>query len=480
MTNSRLDGVLSGPRLPTLPAVAVHVLQLAESPDATLAQIAEAIEFDQGLVVRLLRTVNSSYYGLQRECRGVNQAIGLLGLRAVRSLVLGFSLAKSLDGGGDNDVDFPWRAYWRRSVRVAAAARTIARFSKGVDADEAQVAGLLAEIGMVALFRAFGDRYLQTMDAARRDHASLIAEEKRTFDVQHAEVGRLMAERWQFPAELVAAIGAHEREPSVELSKLELVVALAGLAERAIGEGQASAKANAEVLFLRHAERLLGLSLGQASQVLESISQRGFELAAMLELDVGPEHDAEALVDRAQALREPDAGDGTSGPNDEIQASGFEERLATAFHHAGTTGGLGIAVIEPDGAGSVGLRQRREEVTMARLQATIGELAGKTASVHRLSPTLIVLVIESGSTREGERGTLKIVERIRRDVQARKLQQNDGALLTISVGIAIHGSRRFESPDSLLRAAMLALSAAQRSGCNRVGHFKPSYDPSVT
>lgn len=480
MTDSRLEGVLSGPRLPSLPAVAVRVLQMAESPDASIAEFARAIEFDQALVVRLLRTVNSSYYGLQRQCRGIDQAVGLLGLRAVRSLVLGFSLAKSLDGGGESDIDFPWRSYWRRSVRTAAGARTIARFVKGVDADEAQAVGLLAEIGMVALFRVFGDRYLQTMDTARRDHGRLVNEERRTFDLNHAEIGRLMAERWQFPVELADAIGAHEREPSSELTPLELTVAMAALAERAIGDGDVKVKATAEAAFLRHAEMLLRVSMTQAEKLLETMNQRAFELAAMLELDVGPAHDTEALVERAKALRDPGAGDGTRGPSDATQEGGFEERLATAFNQSGSNGGVAVAVVEADRSGAASTRQSREDVAMARLEATITESSGSVATVHRLSPTLTALVIETTATKDGERGALKVIERLRQDVQARHLQHRDGTALTISAGVAIHGFRRFDSPDSLLRAAMLALSAAQRNGRNRVGHFKPSYDPTAT
>lgn len=480
MTDSRLEGVLAGPKLPTLPAVAVRVLQLAESPDASIAQIAEAIEYDQALVVRLLRTVNSSYYGLQRECRSVAHAMSFLGLRAVRSLVLGFSLAKSLDGGDDKDVDFAWRTYWRRAVRVAAAARVLARFMKGVDADEAQVAGLLAEIGMVALYRAYGDRYLQAMDTARRDHARLASEEHRAFELDHSEVGRLMADRWQFPPELAAAIGDHEKEPSKELAPLSHIVSIAALSERAIADGELKAKSFAEAAFLRHAQQTLGIALPNATKLLDSIAQRAFELAAMLELDVGPPHSNESLIERARDLRGPGAPDGTRGSTEVNDTDGYEERVGAAFERSGEGQGLAIAVIEPDGAGSGGLRGHREDVTMSRLQALLAESIGSVASVHRLSPTLIALVVETKATNDGEKGTLRVVERLRREVEARHLTLRDGTALTISAGVAFHGVRRFESPDSMLRAAMLALSAAQRSGKNRVGHFKPSFDPMAT
>jgi len=466
--------------LPTLPAVAVRVIQLSESPDASIGEIAAAIEFDQALVVRLLRTVNSSYYGLQRECGSVAQAMSYLGLRAIRSLVLGFSLAKSLDGGGENDVDFPWRTYWRRGVRAAAAARYLARFIKGLDVDEAQVAGLLADVGMVALYRAYGDRYLQALDVSAMDSPRLLAEERRSFNADHSEVGQLMADRWQFPEALVDAIGRHEQEPSLEMTPLARVAALASIAERAIREGDLAARAKAEAAFLRHAELALSMTPPQAAKALEVTNQRAFELAAMLELDVGPAHDPQALVERARGLRGPTDGEGTRDMPKLEEAGGFEERLAAAFERSGEGGGVAVAVVEPDGSGPAGGRPRRDDLAMSRLEATMTESVGGLATVHRISTTLVALVFETSASSEGDQGALRIVERLRRDIETRHLTWHSGAAITISAGMAIHGVRRFESPDALIRAAMLALAAAQRSGRNRVGHFKPSYDPMAT
>jgi len=477
MSESCLEGVLSGPRLPTLPAVAVQVIRLSESPDASISQIAAAIEFDQALVVRLLRTVNSSYYGLQRECGSVAQAMSFLGLRAVRSLVLGFSMAKTLDGGGDTDIDFPWRPYWRRAVRTAAGARILSRFVKGVDADEAQVAGLVCDVGMVALYRAFSDRYLQILDAAQKDESRLVAEERRSLDVDHAEVGRRMAERWRFPDALIESIARHEQEPTAESPALARVTAWASMAQRAIGEVDPSTRARAEAAFFAAADRALSVARPQATKALESIAQRAFELAAILELDISTPHDHEKLVDRAEELRGPVTGDGTRGPVEAAEPDGFEGRLAAAFEHAAGVGGAAVAVIEPDGCGHAGHRPRRDDLAMSRLEATITERLGGLASLHRISPSLIALVFEISPTNDGEKGTLRVIERLRRDVENMRLPRGDGASMTISVGVALQGTRRFESPDALLRAAMLALAAAQRGGRNRVGHFKPSYDP---
>src|SRR5690606_5881947 len=90
------DAVLHCTTLPTLPAVAARVLELTADPDVTLPQVAALISTDQGLSAKMLRTVNSSFYGVRHKCSTVNQAVALLGLGAVRCLSLGFALVGAI------------------------------------------------------------------------------------------------------------------------------------------------------------------------------------------------------------------------------------------------------------------------------------------------------------------------------------------------------------------------------------------------
>ena len=174
-----------------------------------LKEIARCIEQDQAISTKVLRTVNSSFYGLPRRCGNIQQAIGFLGLETVKGLVLGFSLVKSIDGGGSADVTFDFLDYWRRALHTAAAAKVLAAALPDFDADEAFVAALVQDIGMVALWRAYGDRYLQVLDFAEGDHRRVSASERQTFEVDHAMVGAEMARRWRFPDHIADAIEFH-------------------------------------------------------------------------------------------------------------------------------------------------------------------------------------------------------------------------------------------------------------------------------
>ncbi len=156
MSSSTLDQVLSCPRLPTLPGVALSLMELTRNPDVELGDIADLVQNDQALTGKILKTVNSSYYGLSQPCATIRRALAYLGLSTVTSLVLGFSLVE-LTGSCDEEFDLP--DYWRRCLASAAAARRIAMTTGACDPEEAFVAALMQDIGMLAMHAALKGDY---------------------------------------------------------------------------------------------------------------------------------------------------------------------------------------------------------------------------------------------------------------------------------------------------------------------------------
>ena len=98
MNQDVLERILQCQTLPSLPAVAIRILELTSDLNVSIAELARTIENDQGLTAKILRTVNSSFYGLRKPCPTIHQAVVILGLSAVKSLALGFSLVTSIKG----------------------------------------------------------------------------------------------------------------------------------------------------------------------------------------------------------------------------------------------------------------------------------------------------------------------------------------------------------------------------------------------
>src|SRR4029078_2007118 len=141
--------------LPTLPAVGIRVLQLCQSDDLDLAQIAATIGKDPALSAMVLRLVNSPVFGLRNEVRTVPHALALLGLNAVRTLALSFSLVRDLRKSQQTGL----ATYWKRSIISAGPGRELGVALKFPAPDEAFLAALLQDIGSLALGRVAGKEY---------------------------------------------------------------------------------------------------------------------------------------------------------------------------------------------------------------------------------------------------------------------------------------------------------------------------------
>jgi len=124
-----LSMITDSPRLPSLPAVALEVLELTQQSDAKVGEIADAISKDPALASKILKTVNSSYYGLSQSVSTIQHAMLMLGMNSVKTLALGFSLLHGMKlGDGENTFDM--MVFWRRSLYSAVVARTLAQHAK--------------------------------------------------------------------------------------------------------------------------------------------------------------------------------------------------------------------------------------------------------------------------------------------------------------------------------------------------------------
>ncbi|MBY0307592.1 MAG: HDOD domain-containing protein, partial [Phycisphaerales bacterium] len=224
MNPELLDRVLKCDRLPSMPAVAMRVIELTSSNRSSMREIAEVITNDQGLSGKVLKTVNSSFYGLSEPCTTINQSIVMLGLNAVKTLALGFSLVASLTR--NNRAGFDYKSYWRRGLLTGVAAKCIAAETRIGHDEECFLAGLLQDVGMVALYEALGEEYGAVLDAAGEDHRQLAKLELADFEMTHADLGAMLAGRWKLPPELAMPIKFHERPTAAPQEYLEICQAV--------------------------------------------------------------------------------------------------------------------------------------------------------------------------------------------------------------------------------------------------------------
>ena len=220
-----VEKVLACQKLPSLPAVAVKVLELSGKENVSFKEIAETITSDAGLASKVLRTVNSSFYALRKPCSSINQAIVMLGLSAVKTLALGFSLVSSI--AKTESKSFDYAAYWRRSLYTGVAAKCVAAAAKIGRDEEAFLGGLLQDVGMVALSQALGDEYLAVLTEAGPDHNNLSRVEFNAYEMTHADIGAQLAGRWKLPPDLMMPIKFHHKPNAAPKDYAQLCAAVA-------------------------------------------------------------------------------------------------------------------------------------------------------------------------------------------------------------------------------------------------------------
>lgn len=193
--------------LPTIPAVAMRVVELAARPDAGMPEVARLIGRDPALATKVLKVANSPLYGFRRKTQNLRLALNLLGLNAVISLALNFSLARALHGIKSQGFDA--EHYWRRSVIAAVAARSLGMRLGVKDAEELLLAGLLQNIGMLAFNAVLPEDYGKLV-AGRTNHDAIIAAERAAFGTDHAEAGAWLVYQRNLPAYLRRLVAGHE------------------------------------------------------------------------------------------------------------------------------------------------------------------------------------------------------------------------------------------------------------------------------
>jgi len=195
----------------TLPTVAIKVLELTKNPQVENAALRACIENDPALTTKILRVVNSSLYGLSRQVSDLNQALALLGTKPLKLLVLGFSLPDALFANVACDV---LARYWKRTLTRAVAAREICQSFKSADGDEAFIAGLLQDLGILVMIQGVGQPYVELLNKVYETGKDLAKVERQALRFDHRELTAHLMKQWGLPGMLSAAI--EHSSPTIE------------------------------------------------------------------------------------------------------------------------------------------------------------------------------------------------------------------------------------------------------------------------
>jgi len=467
--------VKSSRNLPTLPTVAMKVVSLSQNPDVSTKELADVISNDPALASKILRIVNSAYYGFASQVSTLTRAVALLGLVPLKFLVLSFTLVKDLHATRHKEGVFDYIQYWRSSLTTAVASRLLAKKVGFRQTEEAFLAGLLEDIGMLVLATCMPRAYEKVLAVRRKYEIPLADAEERTFGTDHAEIGGKLVESWGLPDVLFLPIRFHHeptmlKDVSADVATLTNLLNVADMVARMFCEEQGE---RLVALVKGRAEQNLHIGGGDTEEVLQGVASEVRGTADMFELDIG------GYKDYAEVLEKANVSLGELGVISATQAAGVDKNLrrdpgelpailtAEISRAATFARPLGVLLLAPDNMADIDARP--DDETRSNF---VDELAQVVLDTVRTTDTVVlgtqpgaITVSLPGCRDEALKGT---ADRIRHAVAEHAFPIGDQNL-TITVCVAAVCYCRFDrnpSAQQLVNAAEKVLEQARRRGPN--------------
>src|SRR3954449_2025910 len=182
----------------TLPEVTAKIVATVEDPKSSAAQLHKIVAHDPALATRILKVVNSAFYGLPGQIGSVERAIVLLGLNAIKNIAVATSLGqlfrsvKLCEG-------FTAKDLWTHCIAVGVTARELARQMKVPIADEAFLAGLIHDVGMLVSLQLWPEKLRAACEAAKAGDRDFCEVEREIVGLDHQQLGQGLAQMWKFP-----------------------------------------------------------------------------------------------------------------------------------------------------------------------------------------------------------------------------------------------------------------------------------------
>jgi len=213
--------------IPTLPTIVFELNQHLRNPETSIATISETIERDQAMALKILKLVNSAFYGFKSRVSDVRHAVVLLGFNAVRNVVVSVSIINALP---KNILfqDFEMDAFWKHSLAVAVTSKNIAQKAGGDSPDNCFVGGLLHDVGKVIMAQYFQDLFVKVWTCMQKECLSFFEAEQQELPIDHARIGAHLAGRWALPEGLIDAIRWHQDyRPEIPNANFVMIIYLA-------------------------------------------------------------------------------------------------------------------------------------------------------------------------------------------------------------------------------------------------------------
>lgn len=287
--------------LPSIPSMALNVIEASKDPDISLSEVASIISSDPAIVVKLLKIANSSAYSQRRSVNNLREALTLLGFNASLTIALSFSLMHSLKN--DHSFASNYEEFWRRSIMSASIARLLGSILGVTKLEDLFLVGLLQDIGVLVLGCIKNSPYESGNDIIH--HEERVRLEKDNLGIDHSLIGAWLLKSWKLPDNLVNAVMySHSFDPEVLKEKeannnFNYCLNFSGL----IADIWLDENAKDQLETTMHATKMfLGIDSVTFNQLLSDINNILPEISELFEISLISEVERDRILDEAREL----------------------------------------------------------------------------------------------------------------------------------------------------------------------------------
>jgi two-component system, cell cycle response regulator len=210
--------ILASSQLPTLPSVAMRLLDLARDPETEFKDVIDVVKADPAITTKILKAANSSFFGFKSPVTSIERAVPLLGTTVVTTLALSFSLVDAAMASGP--LAQHYTAYWKMSIVQAVAAEVLAEHYVKTLSSDCFLAGLLLDLGRLAILKTTSPDYLPVLAEWESRGGSLPELERAQMGIDHVAIGAELMRKWKLPVRLIEAVLKHHRSADQLLAEL--------------------------------------------------------------------------------------------------------------------------------------------------------------------------------------------------------------------------------------------------------------------
>ncbi|MCK4791464.1 MAG: HDOD domain-containing protein [Desulfobacteraceae bacterium] len=222
---ARLVGKIDKSDISSIKQVVTKLVEIINDPDSGAKELKDVIDKDPPLSARLLKRANSAYYGYRRKIHAIQDAIVCVGFNTVRELAISQKVSEVFQDNSSYE-GYSRPALWEHSFAVALCSKLTYTKEFRQPGENIYVAGLLHDLGIIAEDQFLQNEFRLALQESKRNRQNLPDTEKKTLGFNHSDIGREIADSWEFPYELVKAIGSHHDPEKAEDQSKRVILTL--------------------------------------------------------------------------------------------------------------------------------------------------------------------------------------------------------------------------------------------------------------